>query len=277
VAFRRHTAIAHQDCSTLPPGLARWLGPGPWRHDDLGCAATAIYRIPSTAFGGPAYLKIGRQDDPEPLARERDVLRWLGDRLPVPQVWGYGEDQTHTHLLLSEIPGLPASDTAFHRDPAPMVRALATGLRQIHIADIIDCPFDQRLAVKMAEARVRVRRGLVDADDFEQAYQGRSAADLYAQLQALRPATEDPVLTHGDYCLPNVLLQAGQVSGFIDWGRAGVADRYQDLALAVRSLRHNLGRTVNGERWIRLFLQTYGLDDPDWEKIAFYILLDEFF
>lgn len=111
--------------------------------------------------------------------------------------------------------------------------------------------------------------GLVDESDFDTV---RSAADLYQELLATRPDQEDQVFTHGDYCLPNVLVGNGRVTGFIDLGRAGVADRYQDPALCTRSLTYNFG-----PGWDARFLAHYGLPQPDEAKLTFYRLLDEFF
>ena len=39
----------------------------------------------------------------------------------------------------------------------------------------------------------------------------------------------DLVFTHGDYCAPNILVGAAPlhtVTGVVDWGYAGVADRW---------------------------------------------------
>ena len=154
-----------------------------------------------------------------------------------------------------------------------VVRNLAAGLRQIHSLDISECPFDQTLTIKLEKARLKVERGLVDEDDFEPQYQGKTARELYELLLETKPADEDLVFTHGDYCLPNIILNNNKVSGFIDLGRAGVADRYRDLALAVRSILYNLG----SEQWVDLFFECYGITDRDQTKIDFYILLDEFY
>ena len=100
-----------------------------------------------------------------------------------------------------------------------------------------------------------------------------SAETLFKHLLANQPQDEELVFTHGDYCLPNIFLdpQLRRVNGFIDWGRAGIADRYQDLALAARSLTYNVG-----PGWEPLLWQAYGLTTVEEEKIAFYQLLDEF-
>jgi aminoglycoside phosphotransferase len=106
---------------------------------------------------------------------------------------------------------------------------------------------------------------------------GREPEDLFHELVASVPMSEDLVLTHGDFCLPNIILQRGrdgrvEVAGLVDCGRAGVADRHQDLALAIRSLQDNFG-----EEWVLFFLRAYGLPRADDEKVHFYLLLDEFF
>jgi aminoglycoside phosphotransferase len=61
------------------------------------------------------------------------------------------------------------------------------------------------------------------------------------------------VLIHGDYCLPNVLVQDGRLSGLIDVGGAGLGDPQDDLAAGVWSLHYNYG-----PGHAREFLDAYG-------------------
>ena len=140
--------------------------------------------------------------------------------------------------------------------------------------DITDCPIDQRLERKLRDTGERVAKGLIDVNDFEAANRGSRPEDLYQRLLEAPPPSEDLVFTHGDYCLPNILIHQARMSGFVDLALAGVSDRYVDLALAARSLRHNLR---GEERWVDLFLQTYGIAEPDEAKMAYYTLLDELF
>jgi aminoglycoside phosphotransferase len=76
--------------------------------------------------------------------------------------------------------------------------------------------------------------------------------------------------------VPNVLLDpdACQVSGVIDTGRLGVADRWVDLAIATRSPTSRLNRRY-GPWTADRYLTRYGVA-PDQSKIEFYRLLDEF-
>jgi kanamycin kinase len=63
--------------------------------------------------------------------------------------------------------------------------------------------------------------------------------------------------------------------GFIDLGRAGVADRYQDLALMTRSFESPLNPQFNG--WSERFFECYGIREPDDAQLEFYRTLDEFY
>ncbi len=55
-------------------------------------------------------------------------------------------------------------------------------------------------------------------------------------------------------------------------GAPEVADRYQDLALAARSIDYNFGA-----EWIAPFFDAYDISPVDQTKVSFYQLLDEFF
>ncbi len=181
------------------------------------------------------------------------------------------DDSGCDYLLLSAIPGTVASDDAYKTNMPKLIEQLSTELRMIHELPIDRCPFDATLPTKIELAKVKVADGLVNENDFDQSCLGRTAADLFDELLEAVPDDEDLVFTHGDYCLPNILLQDWRLSGFIDWGQAGVADRYQDIALMARSVESNFGY-----QWVSVLFEACGIE-PDHAKIRFYALLDEFF
>ena len=206
------------------------------------------------------------------LLREMERIEWLRGRLPVPEVFAYETDCRVEYLLLSALPGLDAATLTGDRPDENLVRLLANGLRSIHAVSFHECPFDMSLDRIIEEAGRNVARGLVDEADFDHERLGRSAAEMFEELLSRRPAVEDLVFTHGDYCLPNVLIDGEEIAGFVDWGWAGIADRYKDIALAVRSLEYNTGQDLR-----TLFFDAYGLSSPVADKIEYYKLLDEFF
>ncbi|MCA9887301.1 MAG: aminoglycoside 3'-phosphotransferase [Anaerolineae bacterium] len=256
---------------SLPPSIADHIAGYTWEKDDMGLSLNDVYRL--TQGAQTRYLKIASRYHAPELEGEAARIRWLGAYLPVPQVVDFASDEQGAYLLMTAVPGKMACDEIF-RDRIPeVVAALADGLRQFHAAPIGDCPFNKRRRVQLEEARQRMQKGLVNVDEFEQQWQGRSVVSLYEELRRMQPDDEDLVLTHGDFCLPNMLIDPATmaVTGFIDLGRAGISDRYTDLALTARSLGYNWGR-----QYIPLLFDAYGIG-PDPDKMAFYLLLDEFF
>jgi len=155
------------------------------------------------------------------------------------------------------------------KDPATLARILARGLRAFHDgAPVGECPFDFRIDAAIRHVRSRLRSGLIDQHrDFHKEFAHLTPVEAVELLESMRPGSEDLVVCHGDYCLPNILIEEGRATGFVDLGELGVADRWWDLAAATWSLTWNLGPGFED-----VFLAEYGAPrDPD--RIRFYRLL----
>jgi aminoglycoside 3'-phosphotransferase-2 len=279
-----------------PPELAALLRRRAAQPITTGESGARVLRY--TRAGAPTLFLKTIAADGRALGDEAARLRWMAARgVPVPEVLHYAVHADREYLLLTEVPGVDASVVAAEVAPAgdahavgaaaAVVCALADALRRLHATKATDCPFRHPATARVAEARARAHRGLVDESDFDEERRGRRADELVTELEALAPRGETAVLTHGDYCLPNVMLRVGArhaagaqggggaqvvVSGFVDCGRAGLADPYQDLALAARSIACNIG-----PRWVPEFFSRYGTNVVDERKLRFYTLLDEFF
>ncbi len=239
----------------------------------VGRSAAATLRCVSG--DGDRILKVQAVDPlGTSLVGEGDRMRWLAPHVPVPAVLASGSDGSTEWLLTAALPGTDATDPLHHVDPEQLVRTLGAGLRRFHDATPVEgCPFDARTATDLDRAGDRVRGDRVDADGFGALYHGLSAAELYETIRSLAPPPDDDlVVLHGDYCVPNVVLDEGTITGYVDLGRCGVGDRHRDLAIACRSIGLNFGGHAAG-----VFLDAYGIERPDLSRIDYFVMLDELF
>jgi kanamycin kinase/aminoglycoside 3'-phosphotransferase-3 len=235
--------------------------------DEVGCSEASVYCFKNDER--TLYLKIEKIN--QEFEHEQKVMHWLQEKLPVPKIIAQLRECNYDYLIMTEVPGEMACSEIYLNNPEELVRLLAEGIKMLQAVDILSCPFDLSLRNKLNTARERIEQNKIDTSDWEDNTLFKSPKELYDYLLTNQP-DEELVFSHGDYCLPNVIFQDRKISGFIDLGRAGVADKWQDIALCVRSLEHNLGN--NG--YIDLFFEYLGIK-PDYEKIRYYILLDELF
>lgn len=251
------------------------VGDEAYSIDDVGMSAANVILL------SDRVLKI--QDKCEEAENEHTIMKWLSGKLPVPQVLRWEEEGDKTYLFMTKVSGKMACDETYMEQPETLTTILVEALQMLWAVDVSDCPCDRMLTKKLEIAKEAVDKNLVDMDNVEPDTFGENGfkdpEELWDWLVANKPS-EEPVLSHGDFCLPNIFIENDKVNGFIDLGRCGIADKWQDIALCYRSLLHNFAGKYGGKAYEgfypEMLFEKLGIE-PDWEKIRYYILLDELF
>ena len=196
---------------------------------------------------------------------------WAAPYLPVPKVVGVEHDAGTTALITEALPG-PRRHRPVLAERSPSTgagaRRGAGRLPRRRGGGVVPVPVRHRAALE--HVRRRVDAGLVDpALRAHPEHRHLTATTALARLEQSAPETEDLVVCHGDYCPPNALLVDGKVTGYVDLGELGVADRWRDIAVGGWSKGWNFGTELEP-----LFYDSYGIE-PDPDRIAFYRLLWE--
>jgi aminoglycoside 3'-phosphotransferase I len=261
------------EAAPLPACLSAMLADYDWSRDTVGESGGAVFRLHGKAGSPDYYLKHGSDAVAEDITDEMIRLRWLAGRLPVPAVKHFVSTPMDAWVLMEAMPGKTAYQMLEASDDnhSAVVDALAAFLRRLHAIPLSECPFNSDHTYRLAKARMRIDAGQVDVDDFDDERQGWTADQVWKAMQNQLPFAPDPVVTHGDFSLDNLLMQNGEVVGCIDVGRLGIADRYQDLAIIWNCLGE-FDASLQQRFW-----QRYGISNVDERKLEFHLLLDELF
>jgi kanamycin kinase len=256
------------DSPAPPPQLAE-VAPG-W-------TASLAYRLvpdlTTWRLTGPTgavrFAKVAAASERYPTLRhESERMVWAAPYLPVPTVVALHELGDVSVLLTEALPGRDATHEEWRPDLPALVRALGRGLRAFHESVGEEwCPFRFDVGRALAHVEERVRTADIDPAGFHEQHAHLTPAAALAELESHVPADEDLVVCHGDYCPPNMLLQDWRVTGFVDLGELGAADRWWDVAVGAWSVGWNFG-----ENFETLFYESYGIA-PDPARIRFFRLL----
>ena len=255
--------------SPAPPSELELVAPG-W---EASLAWTIIPELTTWRLTSPdgkvRFAKVATGGDRYPTLRgEAERMVWAAPYLPVPEVVALEEHGSTTILLSEALPGRDATHDAWRSDLPALVRALGRGLRAFHDAVGDEwCPFRFDLARALAHVEERVRTGASHGTGFHQEHAHLTPAQALAELEATAPDDEDLVVCHGDFCPPNALVQDWRVTGYVDLGELGAADRWWDVAVGAWSVCWNFGQELEP-----VFYESYGVD-PDPERIRFFRLL----
>ncbi len=252
----------------LPNNIIKHIENISYNIDDIGCSNSNVL-----CFDNNMILKIESSCYSSDM--EYTMMKWLQSKLPVPKIIEFCTSSGYNYLLMSKIDGFMSCDEYYLNNPKELVHLLAEGLKMLWKINIDGCPHINDVKNKLKLARIRIDNNLINIDDCETetfSENGfKDVEELYRFLVDNKP-NQEFVFSHGDYCLPNIFVNNRSVSGFIDLSNCGIADKWQDIALCVRSLKHNLGN----ENYTDLLFEELGIK-RDNDKIKYYILLDELF
>lgn len=236
-----------------------------WERVTIGESGADVFRR------GDVFAKRCGADGVQALRDERDRVEWLaGTAIPGATVVDWIESVDGACLMTTAVPGVPGTALPPEAHGGAM-DSLGRILRDLHA--LTDCPFERPLASVVALAEDVVRRGAVNPAFLTDEWRKLEPAELLERVVAESPSVEsvqELVVCHGDLCLPNVLFDPStlEVTGLIDLGRLGIADRYIDLAVITVQIHDEWSADPAP------FLASYGLPDPDQRRLDFHRLLD---
>ena len=260
---------------SLPESIIQRIAGKTFRRNEVGLSGAEVMVFEDCVL---KIMPVQKKND-----ETVEVMRWLAGRLPVPRVLCYERDAARQYLLMRRVTGKMACDPWYMERPKVLVPILAEALNMLWQVDPAGCPRHRTPEAELQEARRRVETGLTDPGNADPAtfWPGgfRDPEDLLNWLEHHRPPYE-PVLSHGDFCLPNLLLENGRLSGFIDLGDRGIGDKWRDIALCWRSLKWNAegayGGKVCPDLHPDMLFDALGIA-PDREKLRYYLLMDELY
>ena len=224
---------------------------------DSSCSPEA--RVYFVDKGEGLYLK---RSAPGTLAREAQMTEYFYKKGLGAKIVAYIQNE-YDWMLSHAVRGEDCTHADYLADPKRLCDLIALKLRELHEIDASDCPVNDRMGEYIALAEDNFRTGNYDSSHFPDNFGYRSAQEAYTVLQNGKGLLKNEVLIHGDYCLPNIMLDNWSFSGFIDLGNGGVGDRHIDLFWGAWTLGFNLGTDQYRER----FFDAYGRDKIDNDKL----------
>ncbi|MBO7150408.1 MAG: aminoglycoside 3'-phosphotransferase [Clostridia bacterium] len=235
-----------------PEGILRFLS-GALVYDSSCSPEARVYFIDKD---GGYFLKTAKKGS---LEAEAKMTAYFHQKGIGAEVLAY-ESDTADWFLTAKVQGKDCTDERYLSSPARLCDTLAAELRKLHELDFCDCPVSDRMQGYFDTVNANYKAKQYDLSFAKYA----TAEDAFAAFERGKGLLKDKVLLHGDYCLPNVILDDWKLSAFIDVGNGGVGDRHIDLFWGAWTLWFNL--KTNAYR--RRFLDAYGRDKVNEDAIA---------
>lgn len=197
------------------------------------------------------------------LAREAAMTKYFHSKKLAAEPLAYLSDE-NDFFLTAKIHGGDCTTDKYMQQPERLCDLLAEQLLYLHEQDFTDCPVPNHTEIYLAGAERNKRLGYFDNNLFlEKSFRHTSAEEAWTVVEKQGHLLQTDTLLHGDYCLPNIILDDWSFAGFIDLDNSGVGDRHVDLFWATWTLFFNF----KTDKYRQRFIDAYGRGRVDEELL----------
>ena len=224
-----------------------------------GLYATHTVELPEFSQGW--HIKARPSNESASLREEVLRTRWARQELPVSEHAVYLRLPGVGLLITKTIEGIPSFKFVDILSPQTIINSIFKAVEVLRGAQIEDFPYQaphwtQEQAILQGLQKVAHSRERHKAlhPDFAQ----RSVGEL-RDIAERGPGKYERKLSHGDLCMPNVLLDAnGSFAGFVDLGALHVGDARLDIAILSWS-----AEAIMSSKWSTNLLSRHGMEADD--------------
>ena len=170
-------------------------------------------------------------------------------------------------LLTERLSGEDCTHKIYLFQPEKLCDTIAELLRSLHETDFSGCPVQNRIERYKNTVLTNYENGV-----FDSSFGFNNAKEAFSFVEKNIKLLKNDTLLHGDYCLPNIMLDNWSFSGFIDLDNGGVGDRHIDIFWGIWTLQFNLGTNEYASR----FIDAYGRERVDKDMLRLVAACESF-
>lgn len=222
--------------------------------------------------GENVYLKYA--DSPlslSELTHEARLLSLLSNHLPVAKSLYFFETKTNALLITSEIEGVPVHESTL--DPYLLIDKIVDLLHRFQdVFPLLKEGLSHAFLNEVKSIESLIKENKINEELF---FSKTQKTPVYF-LKKLKEKADNLIpssFSHGDFCLPNLIITPDEKLSLIDLGKAGGSELQRDIFSMHKSILRNFG-----EEGGNYFLEKYLLISKDLIKDQnLYEITDQFF
>ncbi|HOP65635.1 MAG TPA: phosphotransferase [Bacilli bacterium] len=202
------------------------------------------------------------------LKEEYEVLETIKDKIDVPKVYKYFDNQEYSYILMEYIDGI-SLDVLLkeNKNQGSIMFDLGKLLKKINSIEIIEKETGEYYLNKQLEkAESNLKANLLDDEEFIINGKKLDKEELLIELKTKKPNNINSSFLHGDFRPKNIIFSNNKYY-ILDFGLSHIGDCYYDISIFFYYLNEI-------ER--KEFLKGYGINNIDEYKFHYYENLSKF-